>query len=174
VRDCLRKTGVGLGEPFDNFVSRIESSIALFRAAELEGKSSVARDALRDIALDDDPSPAMLRARLKSLPRQALEHLTRRGRIIIPRAFPNEVTDELPFETPDQFLRWLQSVPPKTLVPALRLLSSNGGGWVQGRSRAVANVLRPGSSRGFSARSAVCQGARLRADGRVKTCGACW
>jgi hypothetical protein len=142
VRNCLRKAGVGLVEPFDDFIDRIERSVDHFRAAKPEGRFRQAHDALRDIAIrsrEEDPSPAQLLGRLRTLPSQALEDLGRRAPRAIPKLFPGENLDGLPFEAPEKFaarfLRWAESAPPKALVRALRSLSTDGGRWVKGRSR---------------------------------------
>src|SRR3981189_3477625 len=88
VHDCLKKAGPPLIILFEKFIGGLESSIDHFRAIKPEGTLREAHDALSEIARlsrDDDPSPALLRARLRSLPLKALEHLARRARAIVPR-----------------------------------------------------------------------------------------
>jgi hypothetical protein len=146
VRDCLVKGEASLVEPFDKFISRIESSINHFSTATSEGGFREAHDALREIWLlsrNDDPSPALLRARLKSLLPLALEYLARRARAVLPRLFPGEEIDGEAFEPPAclaaNLFAWAERAEGAKLVTALRVLSADGGRWVGGRSRGGGN-----------------------------------
>lgn len=142
VRDRLKKAGVGLVEPFNDFIGRIESSIDHFRTTKPKGTFREAHDGLREIWLlsqEDDPSPALLRVRLRSLPPLALEFLARRARAVFPRLFPGEELEGDVFEPPTcfvaRFLGWVERADGAPLVIALRALSADGGRWVPGRSR---------------------------------------
>jgi hypothetical protein len=144
VYDCLKKAGTPLIISLDKFIGRLESSIDHFRTAMGKGTLREAHNALTDIARlsrESDPSPALLRVRLSSLPPKALEHVGRRARVVVPRLFPGDVIDGDPFEPPERFaarfLAWAAAAPPDKLVMALRTLSTDGSGgrWVKGKSR---------------------------------------
>jgi hypothetical protein len=152
VRECLRKGGIRLVEPFDDFVHRIQSSCAHFRTAKPETTFRHAHNKLRDVAIlsrEGDPSPALLRARLKVLQPQVLEAFARRAPAVIPRLFPDEIFDVHSFEAPGQlaarFLDWAESASAEELVRALRSLSADGGRWIEGRSRGRPAVRAAGS-----------------------------
>lgn len=142
VRACLAQARASLIEPFDEFVTRIEISIDHLRAAKPEGTFREAHDALREIWLlshDDDPSPALLRAHVKSLPTEALEGVGRRATAVLPRLFPGQKFEGDIFESPAcliaKFLAWAARAKGSELVTALRVLSADGACWVPGRSR---------------------------------------
>ena len=83
VRSSLVKADVRLVEPFGGFIARLESSINLFLTGTPEGTLRQSQDALRKIWLllyRANPSSAMLRACLGSLPPRALGYLDRRAR----------------------------------------------------------------------------------------------
>jgi len=129
-------------EPFEKFIGRIEWSINHFRATKPQGTFREAHDWLRKIWLlshEDDPSPALLRVRLKSLPSTALEQLGRRARDVLPRLFPGEAMEGDPFEPSScfvtRFLTWAERAEGSDLVKALKVISADGGRRVPGRSR---------------------------------------
>jgi hypothetical protein len=142
LRGCLRRASVILVVPFDDFIARIERSINHFLTTKPEGTAREAHDELREIwflSHEDDPSPALLRARLKSLPPFALEFLARRARAVLPRLFPGLKFVGAAFEPPVSFvarlLDWAAQAKGPELVKALQVLSADGGELVTGRSR---------------------------------------
>jgi hypothetical protein len=103
--DCLKESGVALVEPVDRFFERIEASVDHYRRTLPAGTFREAHDSLWEIwrlCQGDHPSPARLRARLRSLPARALEYLGRRACIVIPQLL-GEPFDRHPFEPPDRF-----------------------------------------------------------------------
>jgi hypothetical protein len=138
VRDCLRRTSAPLVEPFDKFIGRIECSINHYRSAEPKRTRREARDALRAIwflASDDDPQVAVLRARVRELRGVDLEYIGRRAARVIPRLFPEDAFEEVPFWEGGGFLAWAHKASGGKLVRALRVLSAGGAQIVAGRSR---------------------------------------
>jgi hypothetical protein len=140
LRDCLNG-GVPLVDQLDRFVERIEASIDHYRRTLPEGTFREAYDSLRELnqlCQDDDPSPALLRARLSKLPPEALQNISLRAPRVIPALFGEPFGND-PFEPPAdvaaRFLAWAATVPRRKLVTTLRALSGDGGRWVKGRSR---------------------------------------
>jgi hypothetical protein len=132
VRNCLSKDGLSLPrDRFDRFIVGIEASVARFLAAPPQGTFRDAHDALRELwelSHDDYPPFALIRARIRKLPKQAVEYVDRRAPIVIARLFPRE-----PPIT--QFQHWAAGADRKMLIKATRVLSAGGGRIVQGRSR---------------------------------------
>jgi len=85
---------------------------------------------------DDDPAIAVLRARIKGLPRKAVEHMDRRAPIVIAHLFPTE-----PPVT--RFQQWATDADPAMLIAATRALSAEGGRIVPGRSRGAGKRSKP-------------------------------
>jgi hypothetical protein len=133
VRDCLHKAHIVLpGAVFDRFVRDTEDTISRFRGIEPSAGFREAHDALRAIwalAHEDDPPVGVLRARIKALPKPAIEYIDRRSPRVIPRLFPGD-----PFEN-GAFLAWADNASGVKLVQALRILSADGAQVVAGRSR---------------------------------------
>ncbi len=132
MRDCLTKASVGLRhEAFDRLIAELESSIHRFQAAAQQATLRETRDALRAIwtlAHADDPSAAVLRGRLSSLPKRALDYIDDRAIRVIPRLFPGERAES-------GFLAWADTVDGKKLIEAAAALSGEGARVVAGRSR---------------------------------------
>ncbi len=134
VRDCLRKANIALSTAvFERLVRDIEDSISRFRGSEPSGGRRNAHNALRAIWLlanDDDPPLGVLRARLKVLPKRAIEYIERRFPQVIPKLFTED-----PFENGTTFLAWTEKASGDHLVKALQVLSADGVQIVAGRSR---------------------------------------
>jgi hypothetical protein len=132
VRDCLTKAGVTLPpDRFERLICGIEASIAHSRRAPPEGNFRDAHDALRqlwELSHDDDPPVARIRARIRALPREAIEYVDRRAPIVMARLFPTE-----PPIT--RFQQWATSADRAMLITATRVLSAEGGRIVEGRGR---------------------------------------
>jgi hypothetical protein len=132
VRDCLTKASVALPrEAFGRLIAELESSIHQFQAAEPQATLRETRDALRAIwtlARADDPSAALLRGRLRSLPKRALDYIDDRAVRVIPRLFPGEQAES-------GFLAWADTVDGKKLIEAAAVVSAQGARVVPGRSR---------------------------------------
>ena len=143
VADRLRKEGWSLTrDRRERFDVGIEASIARFRATSPEGTFRDAHDALRqlwELSHEDDPAIGQLRARLTSLPSQAIEQLGRRARAVIPRLFAGEMIGDEPFDPPEwlgaRFLKWAANADGEKLVMALQAMTAEGDQIVQGRSR---------------------------------------
>jgi hypothetical protein len=143
VEDCLRKEALSLPrDRLEQFIGGIEASIAHFRATPAEATFRGAHEALRDLwqlSHDDDPSIGQLRARLRTLPNQAIEQLGRRAREVIPRRLAGETIGDQPFDPPERlgarFLEWAANADGQKLVAALQVMTAEGGQIVQGRGR---------------------------------------
>lgn len=150
VRNCLTKGRISLTHRrFERFVRDIEASIDHFRNAPVEGTFRDAHDGLRALWKRchlDKPPVQVLRKELRKLPKRAVEHMSRRARVVIPRQFPGETIEEGVFDPPDRlaarFLAWASSAADQKLVTALRILSAEGGRSVAGRSRGGGERLR--------------------------------
>lgn len=113
MRNCLARADLSPLKPFDRFVGRIESSIDHFLAIRPQGTFREATDASRKIWLlsrDDDPSPGLLRVRLKAAPKEALEFLAPRARAVLSRLFPGEEIGGDVFEAPRRPCRTVASL----------------------------------------------------------------
>jgi hypothetical protein len=132
VRDCLLKEGISLPrDRFERFIREIEKTIADHREAEPKGTDRAIDDALRklyDLSHDDDPSPALLRAQIQTLPRGAADYIDGRVPIVFEELFPSETP-------PSRFQDWAVTAGPQSLIDATQLLSGEGAQWVKGRSR---------------------------------------
>ena len=142
VGDCLAKERLSLTrDRFECLVAAIGASMAHFRAMARESTFRDAHDALREmweLSHDDDPQIGVLRARLKNLPRDAIEELGRRAPTVIRRLFCTGIGDD-PFDPPERnyarFLEWAERAEGQSLVTALRVMTATGAKMVQGRSR---------------------------------------
>jgi hypothetical protein len=132
VRDCLTKEGLSLpSERFEGFIRVLESSITHFLAAAPEGTFREAHDALRDLwqlSNDDDPPVGIIRSRIQTLPKEAIEYLDRRVRIVVAHLCPTE-----PPIT--RFQEWAAGADRDMLIDVTRALSAAGARIVEGRSR---------------------------------------
>jgi hypothetical protein len=132
VRDCLLKGDLTLPRAaFEPFVRDIEGSISLFRNIEPSSGFRKVHDALREIwflVREDDPPVGVLRARIKALPKPAIEYLDRRSMRVITRLFPNDSAES-------GFLTWAEKADRDKLIQGLRVLSAEGAQIVEGRSR---------------------------------------
>jgi hypothetical protein len=119
VGDCLAKERLSLTrDRFECLVAAIGASMAHFRAMARESTFRDAHDALREmweLSHDDDPQIGVLRARLKNLPRDAIEELGRRAPTVIRRLFCTGIGDE-PF-VPRAQLRTFSGVGGKSRGP---------------------------------------------------------
>ena len=164
VRDCLRKANIALSTAVsERLVRDIEDSISRFRGSEPSGGRRNAHNALRAIWLlanDDDPPLGVLRARLKVLPKRAIEYIDRRFPQVIPKLFPED-----PFKNGTTFLAWTEKASGDHLVKALQVLSADGVQIVAGRSRGKEkrSALRVEPAIGGDARGA---GAKKQKGGR--------
>lgn len=151
VRDCLDKARIALpSREFDGFVRQIEATISLFRSAAPEGTYREAHDAMRTIwrlCRDPEPPVGLLRARARALPKEAIEHVVRRARTVIPRLFPGDTIEEGAFDsrerTAARFLDWVAKAEGAKLITALRVLTGQGATIVAGRSRGNGRRSRP-------------------------------
>jgi hypothetical protein len=134
VCDCLRKADLTLpGAVFERFVRDIEGSISRFFTLVPSPTLRETHDALRAVwllACEGDPQVGVLRARIKTLPKTALEYINGRAPRVIPRLFPGETLED------GAFLVWAERADGGKLVKALRGLAAQGAQIVEGRSRA--------------------------------------
>ena len=148
VRDCLFKADLTLpGAAFERFVRDIEASISRFLTIVPSATLRQTHDALRAIWLlahEDDPQVGVLRARINTLPKAALQYIDRRAARVIPRLFPRETFEDgaaLVWAEPETgakkrgFLAWAENADGDKLVKALRVLTAQGAQIVVGRSR---------------------------------------
>ncbi len=150
VRDCLAKAGVSLpARDFYLFVLDIEASIGHFPAAP-ERSFREAHEALRTLwqcSREHSPLVDKLLALLRALPKEAIEDMSRRARRVIPALFPGETIEDTVFDPPERlaagFLNWTATSEEKKLVTALRVLTSDGGRIIIGRSRGSGKRSRP-------------------------------
>jgi hypothetical protein len=77
---------------------------------------------------DDDQPVAQLRARIKTLPRRAIDFIDGRAPTVSRRLFRRK-----PPIT--RFQEWATDADPKKLIRMTQVLSAQGGRWVMGRSR---------------------------------------
>ena len=101
LRDCLNGS-VPRVDQLERFVERIEASIDHYRRTLPKGTFREADESLRELnqlCQDEDPSPALLRARLSKLPPEALENIGRRAPRVIPALFGEPFGND-PFEPP--------------------------------------------------------------------------
>jgi hypothetical protein len=88
-----------------------------------------------------------LREELQTLPQEAIQHIARRARVVLPRLFPGESIEDDVFDPPYRvavrLLAWAATASDEKLVQALRALSSEGGRIVRGRSRGGGKRARP-------------------------------
>jgi hypothetical protein len=113
-------------------VRDIEGSISQFLSVLPSATHRETHDALRSIWLlahEDDPQIGLLRARIKRLPKSAIDYINRRAPRVIPKLFPGE-----PLQG-GGFLAWSEKANGGKLIHALRVLSADGGQIVDGRSR---------------------------------------
>jgi hypothetical protein len=140
VRDCLNKEGLSLRpDRFERLIRGIEASIIHFLATGPREGFREAHDALRklwEMSRDDDPAIAVLRARIKGLPKKAVEYVDRRAPIVIAHLFPTE-----PPVT--RFQQWAADADPTTLIAVTRVVSAEGGRIVPGRSRGAGKRSKP-------------------------------
>ena len=126
VIDCLRKDGFQLAPAAAAaFLSDIGRSIEIFRGARGAPRttSREAHNALRgiwELAHEGDCPLGQLRARIQSLPREAVEYLDRRALRVIPDLFPGQSAET-------GFLEWAKNAVSKDLVRAAGVLSAEGG-----------------------------------------------
>jgi hypothetical protein len=140
---CLQAAQISLrAAEFQKLVQVIEDTIERFRDAKAEGTFREARGELRklwQLSHDDDPSVAALRARLVALPKEAIEQVGSRSRVVIPELFPGVTIGDEPFDPPQRlaarFLEWAAAAEGTKLVTALRVLSEEGARITKGRSR---------------------------------------
>jgi hypothetical protein len=80
-----------------------------------------------------------VREEVQKLPREAIEYMARRARRVIPLLFPGTYSDAYRFDPPErfaaQFLEWVEAADDGKFIKAVRVLSSEGGRVVCGRSR---------------------------------------
>jgi hypothetical protein len=144
VRRCLTKEDIALRpDGFTQLVRDIEASIDHFqRSAAGEGTPHEAHNALRALSRRSrlkKPPIQVLREELQKLPREAIEYMARRARGVIPRLVPGTYGEKCGFDPPErfvaQFLEWVDTADDEKFVEAVRVLSSEGGRVVLGRSR---------------------------------------
>jgi hypothetical protein len=132
VKDCLRKDGLSLPtDRLQQLIRSIEGSISNFLAVPPQEAFRNTHDALRDLwklSHEDDPSVALLRARIQQLPREAVEYVDRRAPTVLSRLFSHD-------RPIVRFQEWAVSAGPELLITATRVLSAEGGRFVPGRSR---------------------------------------
>lgn len=140
VRDCLNDEGLSLAkEQFELLIREVEDSIGDFLAEAPRGTFRDARDALRELwelSHDDDPPVAVLRARVKALPRVAIEYVDGRMPIVIEALFPDErqVTG---------FQKWAATADPDKLIRVTQVISAEGAQMAPGRSRGAGKRSAP-------------------------------
>src|SRR5271166_4148369 len=123
IEDCLRSEGIRLPKVrLRQFVSNIESDIALFFQARSEGTVRETHDQLRNLwkrAADDDPSPALIRLTIENLSNRTMEYLDRRFPTVALRVFADRpsVTD---------FRSWARNADAGELIAVSRLLAAEG------------------------------------------------
>lgn len=152
VRDCLIKERIKLPkERFVRLIRDMEWSIDQFqRSAEGKGTFREAQDALRALWQRcnlEKPPYKVLRDDLEKLPREAIEWLARRARVVIPRLFDSETIGDDVSDPPDRlavrFLAWVVGAEDQKFDVALRALSFEGEDVVPGRSRGGGKRSRP-------------------------------
>jgi hypothetical protein len=126
VIDCLQKDGLQLAPAAAAaYLSDIGRSIEIFLEARGAPRttSREAYNALRgiwELAHDDDCPVGQLRARIQSLPMEAVEYLDRRARRVIPNLFPKQSAEA-------GFVEWARNATGEDLVIATQVLSAEGG-----------------------------------------------
>lgn len=141
VRDCLVKDGLRPSEDDEHqLCADIAASIGAFLAERnAESTPRENHDALRALyvlAHEDDCPVGQLRARLGTLPKEALDYVSSRAVHLIPRLFPDETLA-------GGFLAWAATADREKLVEAVRVLGAEGGRLVAGRKRGPGKRSRP-------------------------------
>jgi hypothetical protein len=133
VRDCLRKANLPLPSAiFVSFLQDIQDSISRFVSLRPSTTFRETHNALRSVWLlahEDDPPVGLLRARLKALPKRAIEYIERRFCRAVTQLFPGGDSADA------GFLAWSKDADGIELVRALRVVTAEGGKPVAGRSR---------------------------------------
>ena len=174
VRDCLKKAGIRLAAPaFDRLVRRIEASIGIFQATEPALSYRQRHDALRTLwrlAHESDPRVGVIRAHIKSLPKQAMDYIDYRAPHVVPRleALWRERRHAARHPPPDPsrppprrrwisaasvdadewqkrggFRAWASKAPRELLVEVVATITAEGGRVVPGRSRGAGKREKP-------------------------------
>jgi hypothetical protein len=132
VQGFLKKEELSLARGhFEQLVGGIETSIESFLSASVGGTFREAHDSLRqlyELSHDDDQPVAQLRARIKTLPRRAIDFIDGRAPIVSRRLFRRE-----PPIT--RFQEWAIDADRERLIRMTQVLSAQGGRWVKGRNR---------------------------------------
>jgi hypothetical protein len=132
VQGFLKKEELSLARGhFEQLVGSIETSIENFLSATVGGTFREAHDALRqlyELSHDDDQPVAQVRARIKTLPRRAIDFIDGRAPIVSGRLFPSR-----PPIT--RFQEWAIDADREKLIRMTQALSAQGGRWIKGRSR---------------------------------------
>jgi hypothetical protein len=113
-------------------VRDIEGSISVYLTNEpgtTLGEDNDALRALWQLAREADPKVGMLRARIRTLPKTALQYINGRAPMVIPKLFPGDT-----FEN-GEFLVWADKANGDKLVKAVRGLVAEDAQNVAGRSR---------------------------------------
>ena len=144
VRDCLTKEGITLPrDHFERFIRDIEGAVnrllinddakATFR------ENHDALSAIWKLCRLSKPPVRVLREELKKLPGEAIQHLARRARGVIPQICSGDSLGDCVFDSPDRlaalFLEWAAGVDDEKLVRVLRALTNEGGRIIPGQSR---------------------------------------
>jgi hypothetical protein len=117
VTDCLHKDGFRLAQEVEaEFLRDVGHSIRSFLEARGAPRttSREAHNALRaiwELAHDDDCPVGQLRARIQSLPREAVEYLDGRALRVIPNLFPKQSAKA-------GFVEWAKNAGSEDLVRA--------------------------------------------------------
>jgi hypothetical protein len=131
-RSALRQSGISTNAAmFDALMTGIAESIANYQieTARLATfrKAHNALRALFALLEDKDPSPAIIRKKSSALPAPATAWVERRAKVLWPRLIGCEFSR-------DAFEAWLALASRDDLVRILRVLVSEGGAIVEGRS----------------------------------------
>jgi len=140
VADIVNKAFKVSPDDLSRFIDRIEYSIEVFRDSSSRRRTThrKAHDAMRELyfKVHDDRCgpvhynkcrPDEIRSLVDALPDQAINHIDRRAKDVIPKLFPGETADQ-------GFRQWVKTAKRKQLIAAMQVLSSEGAALVD-RSR---------------------------------------
>jgi hypothetical protein len=144
VHDCLTKESIALSrDDFDRLICDIEDSIN--RLLIDDGAKATFRQnhdklsALWKRCRLSKPPVRVLREELKKFPGEAIQHLARRARVVIPQICSGDTLGDCVFDPPNRLaallLEWAAVADDEKLVRVLRVLTNEGGRIISGQSR---------------------------------------
>jgi hypothetical protein len=132
IKECLQTEAIRLSQDcLNRFAANVQGDMDAFLSARAEGTFRHAHNqlaALWELAADEDPSPALIRARIDGLSARAATYVERRFPLVVTRLFP-----ERPIAT--SFRDWARSADPENLILVARVVVAEGAIAVLGRRR---------------------------------------